>query len=48
MPLKRGTSKEVFSENVRKEMEAGKSQEQAVAIAYAMKRKSLKRKKSNG
>jgi hypothetical protein len=39
MPLKRGTSRKVFSQNVRTEVRAGKSQKQAVAIAYAMKRR---------
>ena len=44
MPLKRGKSKAAFSANVRTEMRAGKSQKQAVAIAYAMKRRSGKKK----
>ncbi len=39
MPLKRGTSKKTFSENVKREMEAGKPEKQAVAIAYSVQRK---------
>lgn len=39
MPLKKGKSKKTFQHNVRKEIKAGKSKKQAVAIAYAMKRK---------
>jgi len=44
MPLKRGTSKKTFSSNVRAEVRAGKPVKQAVAIAYAQKRKSQKKK----
>lgn len=39
MPLKRGKSKKVVSENIRREMHAGKKQSQAVAIALAMRRR---------
>ena len=35
MPLEKGKSKEAFQNNVKKEIEAGKSQSQAVAIAYS-------------
>lgn len=43
MPLKEGKSRKTFSSNVEKEMKAGKKQSQAVAIAYAEKRKAEKR-----
>ena len=39
MPLKKGKSKRSFKENVKREMEAGKPQKQALAIAYSEKRK---------
>ena len=48
MPLQRSKSKKAFSANVKTEMEHGKPQKQAVAISYAIARKSgakLKRKK---
>jgi hypothetical protein len=40
MPLNKSKSKKAFSENIKKEMEAGKKQSQAVAIAYSVKRRS--------
>lgn len=45
MPLKKSSSKKAFSSNVRAEMNAGKPQKQALAIAYSVKRKSKMRKK---
>lgn len=39
MPLRTGKSRAAFSANVAAEMHAGKPQKQAVAIAYAMKRR---------
>lgn len=39
MPLKSGVSKQVFKENVKKEIAAGKPLKQALAIAFAQKRK---------
>ena len=35
MPLEKGKSKAAFSHNVKAEMNAGKPQKQAVAIAYS-------------
>lgn len=45
MPLMRGSSKHVISENIRAEMNAGKPQKQAIAIAYSVAGKSRKKKK---
>ena len=42
MPLIKGKSKGAFSQNVSTEMHAGKPQDQALAIAYAMKKKAKK------
>ena len=48
MPLVKGAaakSKKGFSENVKREMDAGKPQKQAVAIAYSQAGEKKKKKK---
>lgn len=45
MPLKKSTSKKAFKSNIRAERKAGKPIKQAVAIAYAVKRKAAKKKR---
>lgn len=44
MPLKSGSSKKAMSSNIKTEMTAGKSQKQAIAIAYSKASKSKKPK----
>jgi hypothetical protein len=45
MPLKRGKSRKTISSNIKTEMKAGRSQRQAVAIAFSMARKGKRKKK---
>jgi len=44
MPLNKSTSKKAFGENVGAEIRAGKPKDQAVAIAYSVKREAAKKK----
>jgi hypothetical protein len=48
MPLIQGKSEKSFSKNVATEMDAGKPQDQSLAIAYAVKRRAMKRKEAMG
>lgn len=45
MPLTKSKSKEAFKSNVKAEIKAGKKPDQAVAIAYAVKREVTKKTK---
>lgn len=45
MPLKQGKSKKAFSSNIKKLIDEGYPQKQAVAIAYSESGKSKKQKK---
>lgn len=44
MPLMKGSSKEVISENIREMVKAGHPQKQAVAASYRMARKAKRPK----
>ena len=45
MPLEKGSSKKVISGNIKREMQAGRDQKQAIAIALKTAGKSKKAKK---
>jgi hypothetical protein len=47
MPLKKSKTKEAFSKNVKAEIKAGKPQDQAVAIAYQIKRDAEHKRKGS-
>lgn len=45
MPLVKSASKKARSENIRREIEAGKPIKQAVAIGYSVQRKAKEKRK---
>jgi hypothetical protein len=45
--LKKSTSKKAFQENIKTEIAAGKPQKQAVATAYAVKRRAAAKKRKS-
>lgn len=48
MPLEEGKGKEAFSHNIKAEVDAGKPQKQALAIAYSMMKKARAKKMADG
>lgn len=48
MPLKKGSSQDVISANIRELIKSGRPREQAVAIAYDHAGKSKPKKKKRG
>ena len=48
MPLTKSTSPKAFKENVKAEIKAGKKPDQAVAIAYSVKREAAKKTTTKG
>ena len=48
MPLFQSKSKKAFGKNVESEMKSGKPQDQALAIAYSIKRRNERKKMADG
>jgi hypothetical protein len=44
MPLVKSTSKGAFGQNIKREIAAGRPQKQAVAIAYSVRRRLMKKR----
>ena len=44
MPLKKGSSRKVVSDNIRTELRSGRPKKQAIAIAYAKAKKSRRKR----
>lgn len=45
MPLRKGSSDDIISENIRKEIKSGRPRQQAIAIALSMAKKKKKKTK---
>lgn len=45
MPLKKSSTQKAFKSNLKQELKSGKKKDQALAIAYSVKRKAKKKGK---